>query len=63
MAFAAFAYWGVGGSLALGLAFGAGLGGLGVWLGLALALAVAAGLMIGRFLVLQRRATAAARGG
>ena len=36
MAFAALAYWGVGGTLALGLGFGAGLGGLGVWLGLPL---------------------------
>jgi MATE family multidrug resistance protein len=54
MAFAALAYWGVGGSLALGLAFGARLGGLGVWIGLAAALAVAAALMIGRFLGLQR---------
>ena len=42
MAFAALAYWAVGGTLALGLGFGAGLGGLGVWLGLAASLAVAA---------------------
>jgi MATE family multidrug resistance protein len=55
MAFAALAYWAVGGTLALGLGFGAGLGGLGVWLGLAASLAVAAALMIGRFLALQRR--------
>jgi MATE family multidrug resistance protein len=55
MAFAALAYWVVGGTLALGLGFGAGLGGLGVWLGLAASLAVAAALMIGRFLALQRR--------
>ena len=54
MVFAAIAYWAVGGTLALGLAFGAGLGGLGVWIGLAVALAVAAALMIGRFLTLQR---------
>jgi MATE family multidrug resistance protein len=57
MAFAAFAYWAIGGSLALGLAFGAGLGGLGVWIGLAVALAVAAALMIGRFLVLSQRSS------
>jgi MATE family multidrug resistance protein len=55
MAFAAFAYWAVGGTLALALGFGAGLGGLGVWLGLASSLAVAAALMIGRFLALQHR--------
>ena len=55
MAFAALAYWAVGGTLALGLGFGAGLGGLGVWLGLAASLAVAAALMIGRFLALQHR--------
>jgi MATE family multidrug resistance protein len=55
MAFAALAYWGVGGTLAIGLGFGAGLGGLGVWLGLASSLAVAAALMIGRFLALQHR--------
>jgi MATE family multidrug resistance protein len=55
MAFAALAYWAVGGTLALALGFGAGLGGLGVWLGLAASLAVAAALMIGRFLALQRR--------
>ena len=55
MAFAAFAYWAVGGTLALVLGFGAGLGGLGVWLGLAASLAVAAALMIGRFLALQHR--------
>jgi MATE family multidrug resistance protein len=55
MAFAALAYWAVGGTLALGLGFGAGLGGLGVWLGLAASLAVAAALMVGRFLALQRR--------
>jgi MATE family multidrug resistance protein len=55
MAFAAFAYWAVGGTLALGLGFGAGLGGFGVWLGLATSLAVAAALMIGRFLALQHR--------
>jgi multidrug resistance protein, MATE family len=55
MAFAALAYWGVGGTLALALGFGAGLGGLGVWLGLAASLAVAAALMIGRFLALQQR--------
>jgi MATE family multidrug resistance protein len=54
MVFAAIAYWAIGGSLALGLAFGAGLNGLGVWIGLAVALAVAAALMIGRFLTLQR---------
>jgi MATE family multidrug resistance protein len=54
MVFAAIAYWGVGASLALGLAFGADLGGLGVWIGLAAALAVAAALMIARFLTLQR---------
>ena len=45
----------------LGLGFGAGLGGLGIWIGLAVALAVAAALMIGRFLVLQRRLARAAR--
>lgn len=56
MLFAALAYWGIGMTLALGLAFGAGLGGLGVWLGLAAALAVAAALMIGRFLMLARPA-------
>jgi multidrug resistance protein, MATE family len=55
MAFAALAYWAVGGTLALALGFGAGLGGLGVWLGLAASLAVAAALMIGRFLALQHR--------
>ena len=55
MAFAALAYWAVGGTLALGLGFGAGLGGFGVWLGLAASLAVAAALMIGRFLALQHR--------
>ena len=55
MAFAALAYWAVGGTLALILGFGAGLGGLGVWLGLAASLAVAAALMIGRFLALQHR--------
>jgi multidrug resistance protein, MATE family len=54
MVFAAIAYWVVGGTLALGLAFGADLGGLGVWIGLAAALAVAAALMIARFFVLQR---------
>jgi MATE family multidrug resistance protein len=56
MVFAAIAYWLVGMSMALGLGFGLGLGGVGIWFGLALALAVAAGLMIGRFLSLQRRA-------
>jgi MATE family multidrug resistance protein len=55
MGFAALAYWAVGGTLAVGLGFGAGLGGLGVWLGLATSLAVAAALMIGRFLALQHR--------
>jgi MATE family multidrug resistance protein len=60
MIFAAFAYWVVGISMALGLAFGAGLAGLGIWIGLALALAVAALLMIGRFVVLQRQAVGAA---
>jgi MATE family multidrug resistance protein len=56
MVFAAIAYWLIGMTMALGLGFGLGLGGVGIWLGLALALAVAAGLMIGRFLALQRRA-------
>jgi MATE family multidrug resistance protein len=56
MLFAAIAYWLVGMSMALGLGFGLGLGGIGIWFGLALALAVAAGLMIGRFVSLQRRA-------
>jgi MATE family, multidrug efflux pump len=56
MVFAAVAYWLVGMSMALGLGFGLRLGGVGIWVGLALALAVAAGLMIGRFLSLQRRA-------
>jgi MATE family multidrug resistance protein len=55
MAFAALAYWAVGMSLALGLGFGLGLGGPGIWIGLAVALAVAAALMIGRFLILERR--------
>jgi MATE family multidrug resistance protein len=53
MAFAALAYWAIGSTLALGLAFGARLGGLGVWIGLASALAVAALLMVSRFLFLQ----------
>jgi MATE family multidrug resistance protein len=56
MLFAAFAYWAVGISTALGLAFGAGLAGIGIWIGLAVALAVAALLMIGRFVLLQRSA-------
>ena len=55
MVFAGLAYWAVGMSLAVGLGFGAGLGGLGIWLALAVALAVAAALMIGRFLILERR--------
>jgi MATE family multidrug resistance protein len=55
MVFAVVAYWAVGMSLAVGLGFGLGLGGLGVWLALAIALAVAAALMIGRFLLLERR--------
>ncbi|MGH6912701.1 MAG: MATE family efflux transporter, partial [Geminicoccales bacterium] len=50
------AYWAVGMVLAVGLGFGADLGGRGVWLGLAAGLAVAAGLMIGRFYLLQSRA-------
>jgi MATE family multidrug resistance protein len=54
MVFAAIAYWLVGVTMALGLGFGAGLGGTGIWAGLAVALAVAAGLMIGRFVMLQR---------
>ena len=57
MLFAAIAYWLIGMTMALGLGFGLGLGGVGIWLGLLVALAVAAGLMIGRFLALQRRAT------
>jgi MATE family multidrug resistance protein len=61
MAFAAIAYWLVGMALAVGLGFGAGLGGLGVWLGLLAGLAVAAGLMIGRFYLLQGRAAGRAR--
>jgi len=56
MIFAALAYWAVGVSTALGLGFGLGLAGFGIWIGLLLALAVAALLMIGRFLLLQRRA-------
>jgi multidrug resistance protein, MATE family len=59
MIFAALAYWGVGMSTAVGLAFAAGLAGLGIWIGLALALAVAALLMIGRFVILQRQAAGA----
>jgi MATE family multidrug resistance protein len=55
MVFAVVAYWAVGMSLALGLGFGLGLGGQGIWFGLAVALAVAAALMIGRFLILERR--------
>ncbi|MGH6897914.1 MAG: MATE family efflux transporter [Geminicoccaceae bacterium] len=58
MVFAGLAYWVVGMSLAIGLGFGMGLGGLGIWSGLAVALAVAAALMIGRFIVLQRRRAA-----
>jgi multidrug resistance protein, MATE family len=60
MIFAGLAYWVVGMSLAVGLGFGLGLGGLGIWIGLAVALAVAAALMIGRFIVLQRRCAASA---
>jgi MATE family multidrug resistance protein len=60
MVFAGLAYWAVGMSLAVGLGFGLGLGGLGIWIGLAVALAVAAALMIGRFLILQRRGAAVA---
>jgi multidrug resistance protein, MATE family len=55
MVFAGLAYWVVGMSLAVGLGFGAGLGGLGIWIALAVALAVAATLMIGRFVILERR--------
>ncbi len=61
MAFAALAYWAIGSTLALGLAFGARLGGLGVWIGLASALAVAALLMVSRFLLLQPAAVRAQR--
>ncbi|MEM7026053.1 MAG: MATE family efflux transporter, partial [Pseudomonadota bacterium] len=55
MVFAGIAYWLVGMVLAVGLGIGLGLGGFGVWLGLASGLAVAAGLMIGRFYLLQAR--------
>jgi MATE family multidrug resistance protein len=49
MLFAALGYWGIGASLGLGLAFGAGLGPPGIWVGLAAGLAVVAVLMLGRW--------------
>jgi MATE family multidrug resistance protein len=49
-------YWLVGLPVAVALAFGAGLGPVGLYLGLTLGLAVAAALLVGRFVVVSRRA-------
>ncbi len=54
MILAAVAYWLIGLPASLGLAFGIGLDGDGIWAGLIVGLIAAAGLLISRFLWLQR---------
>lgn len=59
MIYAAIAYWLIGLSASIGLAFGAGFGGIGIWSGLIIALVAASALLISRFLRLQRQMAAA----
>jgi MATE family multidrug resistance protein len=54
MIFAGIAYWLIGLPASVGLAFGADFGGQGIWAGLIIGLIAAAGLLITRFLWLQR---------
>ena len=54
MAYAAFGYWGIGLTVAIGLAFGLGWKGVGIWTGLASGLAVVAVLIIARWLRRER---------
>jgi MATE family multidrug resistance protein len=54
MLFAAFGYWGVGLSTAVGLGFGLGWEGFGIWVGLATGLATVSALMLGRWLRRER---------
>jgi MATE family multidrug resistance protein len=49
MLYAGLGYWGIGASLGVALAFGAGLGGRGLWIGLATGLTVVAVLMLHRW--------------
>ncbi len=58
MIYAAIAYWAIGLSTSVGLAFGVGLGGSGIWIGMTAALMAAALLMITRFVGLYRRMAA-----
>jgi MATE family multidrug resistance protein len=59
MVLAGIAYWLIGLPASIGLAFGAGFGGQGIWSGLIIGLIAAAGLLITRFLWLQRAMTKA----
>jgi MATE family multidrug resistance protein len=54
MVIAALSYWGVGLSVGIGLAFGAGMGGAGLWLGFVAGLTCAAILLTERFRRLAR---------
>jgi len=51
----AFNYWGVGFALAYGLGIYYGFGASGIWIGLTAALWAAAGLLLGRFVIVTKR--------